>query len=588
MFDSKRCGMALLVLMSLLIVASCGGGAGSQSVQPPPPTGGGGTTPPPNTGGGGTTNPPPPPPPPPPTQCTAPPPPQPVSGWVGIPAPSFGITETAGAANCFVNPTFVGATDSNNPKGTATQPRLTIPSTLAAGDVCEVQGAITLPSSTTITLEGTQEAPAIIKGVNTPVLTGAQSQVNFAGQYFIVEGLKFVNTRIRLAPPGGGDVHHAVLRKNELTGWGGSGSTNVIGLNTPGNGSRDVVIYQNEIHDNGSLTGDGDIHAFKVGGDSLASRVWYLENNVYRNGGDAIQVGSVTAVEPWPNHIYIGKNVCHEDRENCVDVKQARDVVISQNTMYGYKESGSAHGEAVVVHDGAQRVWVINNTIRDSRIGVIGTGMTDDLFILGNVIHGIVHDPVADASFTPNSIGTDGASIHVRGLADGKTAWIANNTIYRSDRGIHCADAAQACMIQNNVVYGLKYDSTHYGFANTASHSASTISNNLMKSGGTETRVQIGSTRYTSLAAYTGAFAKCVGCVEGDPVFVNPTEADFRLGTGSSALGAADSEVDAYGMFLARYNVDIRYDRNGNPRPGTGWDMGAYQTGEGGPPPACN
>ena len=45
----------------------------------------------------------------------------------------------------------------------------------------------------------------------------------------------------------------------------------------------------------------------------------------------------------------IGGNLSHEDRENAVGLKTIRDVVVSQNTMYGYRSPQTSSGDAVVV-----------------------------------------------------------------------------------------------------------------------------------------------------------------------------------------------------------------------------------------------
>src|SRR5512146_691896 len=73
-------------------------------------------------------------------------------GWpTGIPAAPFGTSADAPRATFFVNSTDPAATDANNPNGTATKPRATIPTPLPAGAVVEVRGG---PYTITTTLKG--------------------------------------------------------------------------------------------------------------------------------------------------------------------------------------------------------------------------------------------------------------------------------------------------------------------------------------------------------------------------------------------------------------------------------------------------
>ena len=75
-------------------------------------------------------------------------------------------------------------------------------------------------------------------------------------------------------------------------------------------------------------------------------------------------------------YVYIGGNVFHEDRENGVDLKTIRDVVVSQNVFYGYERSETSVGDAIVVGSngydpqqgfGPDNVWILLNQIRESR-----------------------------------------------------------------------------------------------------------------------------------------------------------------------------------------------------------------------------
>ena len=159
----------------------------------------------------------------------------------------------------------------------------------------------------------------------------------------------------------------------------------------------------------------------------------------YVTGAHNFKVGTLGAfmVEDITNftndlnlsYTFIGGNTIHEDRENGVDIKRAQDVIVSQNTIYGYVVRDSSGGEAVVVHSGPQRVLIVNNVVARSHQGLVSTGATG-YYVVGNLILGIQH--AAGAAYDPASIwSTSGVltyntagSVHV------------NNTIWFSDSGI--------------------------------------------------------------------------------------------------------------------------------------------------------
>src|SRR5215207_5004347 len=69
--------------------------------------------------------------------------PAPTEPWkapLGIPVPAFGITQKAGAATHYVDNSSSAATDTSNPNGSPSKPRLTVPTLLPAGAIVEVRG----------------------------------------------------------------------------------------------------------------------------------------------------------------------------------------------------------------------------------------------------------------------------------------------------------------------------------------------------------------------------------------------------------------------------------------------------------------
>ena len=100
-------------------------------------------------------------------------------------------------------------------------------------------------------------------------------------------------------------------------------------------------------------------------------RVWVLQNNIYRLGGDSIRIGQNRAGMPEPSaipsHTYVGHNHFHDNGENAIDVKHSRDVIISQNRMHGARPSSSSSGEIVIIHERPEYVWLIGNGPEDVR-----------------------------------------------------------------------------------------------------------------------------------------------------------------------------------------------------------------------------
>ena len=142
----------------------------------------------------------------------APVPPNPWFPPIGIPTPSFGITQTAGTPTHYVDNSNSSATDTSNPNGTASRPRRTMPTTLEAGSVVEVRGGPYSQSDQTWTFNGTASSPVFIKGVNRPGLPRFATEMYLRGSYFIIEGLVFDNIRFAVATA---SLHHLSFRYNE-------------------------------------------------------------------------------------------------------------------------------------------------------------------------------------------------------------------------------------------------------------------------------------------------------------------------------------------------------------------------------------
>jgi hypothetical protein len=486
--------------------------------------------------------------------------PTPPSPWrppIGIPAPPFGITQVAGTPTYYVNNQHASATDSSNPTGTPTRPRATIPTSFPAGAVVEVRGGPYAIGYISWSSAGTASAPVIVKGVGMPVLRGGtESRIAMAGANLIVEGLVIENIQIVMAP----DISRFALRFCEVRNYSPGRHGSAVALD-----GSDVVAYGNEVHHNGDPNSPTEVDLVGIFAMPSVDRAWILDNHIHHNGGDSVLVGAATSAEPWAQFVYVGRNQMHEDRENGIDVKQSRDVILSQNIIYGYVPRDSSSGEAIVVHNGPERVWILSNLVASSALGIVGT-FAKGYYVIGNAITRIRH-VATDTSYTPSNM-YKGAGI----LTYGETlnSLHINNTIWDSDAGISYGSASTATEIVNNVVGNLVQPSHQLGFSSSVALNLSKVTNNLLSG---ETRIRI-----------SGSIVGCSAmtlCYTGDPRFVDATNANFKLQVGSPAIDRG-AVHPIYQTFRTQYGVDMMTDYTDSPRLiGSTLDLGAteFQTG---------
>jgi parallel beta-helix repeat protein len=361
---------------------------------------------------------------------------------------------------------------------------------------------------------GTASAPIIFSGVNSPVFTG---QVTISGSYVIVENIIVDGGIVRF----NGD--HLELRNSEVRNNRAAFSKIAISAIN----ASDVVIFRNKVHDNGEWqsTSENDFHGISSSG--ATSRVWILENEMYHHQGDSVQVGHGGANSV--SGVYIGRNVMHHDRENAVDLKEVSNTVVSENTMYGYRETGSSEGAAVVIHYCPIQSSIINNLIYDSEVGVSSTSLTTACNgksvtnrIVGNVIRNILGNGI-------------------QGWGTGKVTQIVNNTLHSiGGAGIDLTNASSGSLVENNIF--------------------SSVSGNDIVVTGT-------ATQRNNIADGS------------NPQFLSAASGDFRLNASSPAVNAGVASA-VYAGYQGVYGVSIAVDRAGQARPaGGGWDIGAYEAG---------
>jgi len=297
---------------------------------------------------------------------TQPPPPPPPSGdWpVAIPVPGFDFEKQPGPV------TMNG----------------TLPGSLGAGEVLQLSDT-NYGDDVTFSCNGTASNPTFILGGK---ISGANDQFNIAGSHCYFVGTEFVNIYVR--PSGDHQVYRDINQHD---------NSSKNGFSIQGS-SYNVVIIDSEIHHN---QGD-DRHGIHVS--RGAENIWVLRNHIHHNGGDGFQACHQCEANP-PKNVYIGQNVFHSDRENGIDFKYLENVVVSENTVYGYRQAGDGEywcfddgskcssnwtsgsdGAAIVIGSdgGPVNVLVINNEVYDSRHATrIEKGT--EIVITGNNFHEI-------------------------------------------------------------------------------------------------------------------------------------------------------------------------------------------------------
>ena len=526
------------------------------------------------------------------------------SAWIppiGIPAPSFGIRESHymyagqrydfngngilepgeeyldagnGPYTHYIDNTHPNATDTNNPYGTSGRPRLTVEPyvVLPAGSVVEVHGGpYIMNRRLTVNGNGTATHPVFIRGadlVNPPLFSYPNTDsFDILGQYVIVEHLHLVAGDI------GGYASHLAIRHVEVEGLNPSGNATAVFVR-----GDDSVVYACHVHDNGpwNSTIERDIHGFGVA--EGTERVWLVDSHLHHNAGDGVQMGH--NANPPPRFVYIGRNLIDHNGENAVDLKTVRDVIVSQNTMYGYVNSPGSDGTALVINSEGtgDGIWILFNDVSDS---LRGMRVQKSAYIIGNKIHGIHHD--SSNPYYPDSFYAGGEGIFSRHPA---VMHVIGNTIYDVDVGMNFAGycgGTRQYYIRNNVIGGLAEPTQHIGIESAAAANASVMSHNLFWDPAPARIIWGGNFRY-HVAGFQQAFpGKGLGCLEVDPQFVDAANGNLHLLPGSPAVDAGMA-ADVYNTFLSRYGIDIRVDIEGTPIPVDGngngsavVDMGAFE-----------
>ncbi|CAM2066842.1 putative pectate lyase C [Sulfidibacter corallicola] len=496
----------------------------------------------------------------------------------------------------YIQPSHPGSTDTDNPFGTPTRPRSTIPRNIPAGGVVVLSGSFDDNVSRTITAQGTADNPCWITGLNeaeAPTVIG--SLVLLDTTYTVVEHLDFNGGDGNCITIRGMNSHHVAVRHNRFRNRVRISTTAAL-ASVPdlGGALHDIVIYDNEFRELGDVdtVEDLDFHAYAPtlwGRDATTTQhhLWFLSNTCHRVSGDCMQVnaGNWTDSYRYLHHIYAGRNTASENRQSAIWVKQASDVIVSQNHAYDMHGGGGGNaGSGFGGQYEKDNVWFLFNSVHDSVYGFrqsdTGTGALDgQIYYIGNLIFDIRPNPDQMDDYDDANSWSQGTGIALwHGNSD---RYVVDNTLYNVFDGIN-AIFDGGLEISGNIISMIddRPRSVMLSLEHPLRNGHATFDRNLFfddmglrfwlwPEGG-------GSAAPTDVPGVIAATGQCQDCIEGDPRFTGVERGDYSLRADSPAIGE-NVKHPAYDLFQARYGIDIFVDYLGRPRDPESHALGAFE-----------
>jgi hypothetical protein len=440
--------------------------------------------------------------------------------------------------------------------------------------------------------DGTDTNPIWIVGNpdNNPIL---QDYIHLGGNenlsYLIIDSLEIsgsdrVNIDIR-STSSGGRIDHVVIRNcvMKATGTNADSTAIKVGAEIDSTSVEYIVAYNNDISSFGNwsnqVSDDWDEAGFMAGGFNT-HYLWVLDNSIYNVGADSVAGCHRCDASEVPQYYYIGGNTLYGNDENGIDLKGVKNVVISENEIYGPYDENEA---AIILHYGQYSLpvidsYVIFNKIYNASAGIACTACRN-VHAIGNIIYDI--NRYVDV-YSPGSDAGSGAAIRYRG-ASGVNR-IVDNTIYDVETGIIIPSSGTFEM-HGNIITN-KGEPTGYDFY-VESGSVSSIDYSIISN----PKIRWQGLNYTTLEDFIIGTSQCVNCDDTDPFLVNPPS-DFSLQSDSPCRDAnieGPAGDSAYNNYYNTYSENIEMDISGIPRPqGSGWDIGAYEYQDGQTlPPTC-
>ncbi|MBF5041198.1 DUF1565 domain-containing protein [Aggregicoccus sp. 17bor-14] len=285
------------------------------------------------------------------------------------------------------------------------------------GDLVRVLAG-TYDERVALTKAGTADAPITLQGEGSPRLTpgpGSGAVVKVQAPNWIVDGLEIdCQGQGVFAVTFEGDVRGSVLANSELHGGTLGGGITTF------NDARGATVENNHIHDFQRTGGNGDSHGMVI--QSTSKDITVRNNDIHDNSGDSVQCLGPEGFSNLPpaDGVLIENNHLYDNRENAVDIKTCKNVVVRNNRMHGFKVSTTSKGEAVVVHMSASTVTVENNDISEAAKGISVGGNHDGPVPSGVVLRRNRIHAISKAN------GGDGSGIRLEN-SDGTQ--VLNNTV---------------------------------------------------------------------------------------------------------------------------------------------------------------
>lgn len=501
--------------------------------------------------------------------------PDPAARWSGLdpvdqvrPADPASWPAAAEPNFYYIDNTHARATDSGNPNGCPSQPRMSMPTSLSAGAVVVLRGGPYSPANyTSLSWDGEASAPIWISGDSAGRTEFRNGWRLRTASYLFIENIRWIGPEedhldLR-AGAAGQKIHHVAIRNCEAVGNGvnsGSGALFSIG-NSYDSPVQDVVYYKCTARDGGDwkAAAENDKHGFSVG--RQMHHVWWIGCEAYHLGGDGF--GNGHDANHTTFQLFYDSCKSYECRENAIDLKEVHAVVVSGCEFFGFIPSGTSEGAAVVIHygpntgEGIRDVWLINNRVHDSTIGMISTETTDSWWI-GNLVWN------CGVGLSPD-----------RG---GGNLRLWNNTVYNCRDGIRSQGSVDSLDLRNNIVMGCS--GTHLSVDSAEVCAASGVSNELYFQPGASVSI-VWEESYRSVAAWQNGSRVAEGSKESDPKLADVGRADFRPLEGGPAVDAGfDWRPAADNAFMAIFSVKPTWaDANRVGRSGGRLDIGALELG---------
>lgn len=122
---------------------------------------------------------------------------------------------------------------------------------------------------------------------------------------------------------------------------------------------------------------ENDLHGIKT----LGTDQWIWEAHIYEVSGDSVQIGDTSRGSA--TRVYVAGGQFHGNRENCLDVKDSQDIVLSNFLCYDQLNPNDEFG--VVIHDDAFDAQVIGGMFSNVNYGIVSSGQSGHVIADNNI-----------------------------------------------------------------------------------------------------------------------------------------------------------------------------------------------------------